>query len=113
MKGEWVQEAEDGEKTRKKKEKQTERGRRRKGSIKKSDRNLGYCLVQRRHHRQRGGSVLDVTAAGRNEDTGGLFCNGRPSSGQCSPFFPSFVLGSNYRERISRRLTAQFSVRKI
>lgn len=33
-----------------------------------------------------GGSVLDVTAAGRNGDTRGLLRNGRPASGQCSRY---------------------------
>lgn len=94
---------------------QTEGGRRKKKKKrKKSDRNLGYCLVQRRYHRRGGGgSVLDVTAAGRNEDTRGLLRNGRPASGQCSRYFFPFIVGFNHRERISNRATVQFSAAKI
>lgn len=82
-----------------KKKTQTE-GERRKE--KKLDRNLGYCLVQRRYHRRRGSSVLDVTAAGRNEDMRGLLTQRPPPvSGQCSRFvflsFSGLVIASVFR----------------
>lgn len=71
--------------------------------------------MQRRYHRRGagGGSVLHVTAAGRNEDTRGLLRNGRPASGQCSRYFFPFIVGFNHRERISNRATVQFSAAKI
>lgn len=50
--------------------------RERKKEREKSDRYLGYCLIQQ--YSQREGCVLNMTATGHNKDKRGRLCNTVP-----------------------------------